>query len=217
MKTQLSVIFSVLSACCFLSTQTIAADALTTRAISRSFTPAYATLVQAEASPFLSTKELTVPFDQIRTTREITLDTTTDTFTLPRGIYSIDFQIALELQTGEYPSPGPVEDAIEITDVYLDLNNGSSIVPLDWGVSFAGLYENSDGGNRYSWTVLSGSKLFFVGSDNTVVKCIVVRQGTAHDIRFGADGPSFSAEGFSPTFAREPVHVSLHKIDGCDE
>jgi len=214
MKKQLSIILGALSVCCFVSAHVMASEktvdenSLKTRAISckKSFTPAHATIIQATTSGWISTAQMTVPFEALQTAKNITFDPTNLTFTLPKGVYTFDFQFTMERQ-------GPANIIHELdfrfTDMYLDIDNDTSRIALDWNLGF-----NSDlGFNSYVWAIFSGSKIISIGADNTVVKFILVRDaGYKGNIRFTYN-PSTT-----PTLTTEnnPVRISIHKIDGCE-
>jgi len=224
MKKQLSIILGALSICCFVSADVTLSEKTTdenstkTRDISykKPFSPAYATLIQDTTYPdpaaipsWIQSAQITVPFNSIQAAKNITFDETAtpDSFILPKGVYTFDFQFTMER---EGPAKIFHERDFRFTDMYLDLNNGSSKIALDWTFGF----NSSTTFNTYLWATFTGSRIFSIGTDNTLVKFILVRDSAfLGNIRFTFD------QSATPTLTTEnsPVRITIHKIDGCDQ
>jgi hypothetical protein len=201
MKKQLSIILGLLFACCFVS-----APAMASHKKGDKFTPAYATLIHDGSLVSYSTADIILPFS-IQTTRGITLDATDNTkITLPKGVYSLNFDISMYALGGT----GDEAASFRFSDMFLDLNNGSSTVSLNWTVT-RNLVPTDTNYTTLFRINFSGSKVFAVGSDNTVVQFKMLRNLVPAppnaNIVFGPDYPSGNSS---------PITVALHKIDGCN-
>ena len=179
------------------------------RAKTHPFTPAYATLVYKGPSLLISTQEIDIPLDSIQVAKEITLDADADTFTLPKGVYSIRFQLTFKADT---TVEADAQDALRFTDIFLEFNNDASKVLLDWGIKLNNNRKGSGIGSEPDahWAFVSGSKVFSVGSDNTIVKCKAVRESSSTDIVLVS---TLQGGGFAQN--NNSVRISLHKINGC--
>jgi len=220
MKKYPSIVLGVVSACCLFSVHVMASEepaiekACKKVTCSKYFTPAYATLVQNTASAWIpsTTTTITVPFTQIQTAKNITFDDITDTFTLPKGIYAFNFQFTMETQSNTVA--GELE--FRFTDMYLDINNESARIGLDWNMKLndGGAAASDIGFNSYYWATFSGSRVLSIGADNTVVKMVLVRDTTYStvDFRFNYD-PTLP---YPLTTNNNPVRIDIHKIHGCE-
>jgi hypothetical protein len=227
MRKYLLTILGAVSICCFVSTSAMASSKHskkssktrgTTECTTRgtNFTPAYATMVYNESPSWITATTIALPFDSIQTARNITLDTTTtpNTFTLPKGVYSINFQLVVKTDAA-YPDPiGDSVAWLKFTKMYLDFNNGSSEVSLDWALGHDASGTMMTTVNNSTWASISGSKIFSVGADNTVVKFMLERELIAS----GTGNIKFSSnlDFYSVTPENKSIRVSLHKIDGCN-
>lgn len=224
----------VVSICCFIATPAMASSkehgekssksrSTTTECTTRgtAFTPAYATLIHNGPYPaaslglWINTGSFTLPFTALQTAKNITLDTSTTpytTFILPKGVYTIDFQFVVITD----PTGGPVAisvDDFRFTKMYLDVNNGSSVVPLDWALKHDASQTMMTATNNSTWASVSGSRIFSIGADNTPVKIVIEREfatSVPANIRLSAD-----LDFYTGVPENEPVRVSIHKIDGC--
>jgi len=164
--------------------------------------PVYATLVETEASEDLSGSEtIVVPLNNMApsTAQGVTFNNANDSFTLPKGVYSFHFQFTMELRTSQQ------EDQFRFTDIYLDLNNDSSRIPLTWNLA---IDSNGVFGSSSPWASFSGSRIFTITADNTVVKMVILRNSQYLDlIGFG-----FPTDG-NPNVNNDPVRFTLHKIN----
>jgi len=221
MKRYPSIILGAISACCLLSTHAIASEETAVEkhcCPPKCFTPIYATLIQSVptplggSDPFITSQQFLVPFDNIQTAKGITFDETVapDSFTLPKGVYCFKFQFSMAVESSTSPDITD-ERKFRFTDMYLDLNNDSLRIPLYWNTR---IIPGIIGGfNEIYSASFSGSKIISIGSDNTVVKFIVVRDpGNLGAIQFAYDP-------YNPpnplTTNNSPVRVNIHKIDGC--
>jgi hypothetical protein len=231
MKKQLSIIFGAISLCCLLSAQMEASDFSGTLVEKRSKAKAkakivmpcdsscsekptcppkkpdypkpcsgsvYATLVETEISEYTTSIEIRVPLNQIQAAEGVTFDADNDTFTLPKGIYTFQFQFSMETEVVEGGIP-----YFDFEHMYLNINGDSSRIPLDWTMA-----ANTEGEfNTNDWASFSGSRIFTIGADNTVVKFILSRypSGPLGAIRF-----SFKSTSRTPN--NNPVRITLHKI-----
>jgi len=172
--------------------------------------PVHATVAYTNPSPpWISTKEILVPLDFIEIANGITLDETTSTLTLQKGVYALQFQFALV--TKDLGLNGI--DELQITDVYLDIDNDSLRIPLDWVMSIdvsSDLIQNA-------WGVFSGSKLFSIDADNTLVKFMLFRDFPESN-NAGTVQVKFSVYQNSAvqTSNNNAVRVSLHRIGDCN-
>jgi len=221
MKRKLIPILGALSMCCFLSTHMKAAE-VTKGACSYTESScksdpcpqeeAYVTVMggntdYGDPSYTVSDSEFLVPLTTIQATKGITLDSDTFTLTVPKGMYSIHFQLMMDTDDNNLPGDqSPAVNAFRFTDIFLDLNNDSTRVALDWSMALNTDYNFS----THSWVSISGSRIFSVGADNTLIKIRMIRdlsQGT-YAIRFrsSVDDPSLVPNN-------NPIRVSLHKIN----
>jgi len=160
------------------------------------FNPVYATLIQETASQgWINDTNITLPLSKKQVAESVTLNATNNSFTLPKGVYTIHFQFAME--TGE----SSVE-ALRFTDIYLDIN-GSSQIPLDWVVALdeEGHIQSND------WGYFSGSRAFTLTADSTV-KVMLVREATG-DVKFVFPDGSLAPD----VLKNHPVSISLKRID----
>jgi len=95
---------------------------------------------------------ITLPFTTLDYSRGITLDALTDTFTLPKGMYTVRFQF---MRHGE-------DDNITFSSIYLDI--GGFQHPLTWNAS------EYDPASSSSIVSFSGASLFEVPIDDTQVQ-----------------------------------------------
>jgi len=229
MRKCLLTILGAVSICCLISTPAMASSKkhgkkgvkarstteCTTEATTRGtvFSPAYGTLVHDGAtSPYPDTVvDITVPFTAIQVERNITLDTTNDTFTLPKGVYALNFQLfTLTDNNGNTTSQNT--ELLLFSDIYLDINNGSAIVKLDWAMS----YDNSNIVTSPTvFATFSGSKIFSIGADNTVVRFKIKRVSPTVTGSFSFNTLLGLYQGLGATPENDPIRVTLHKIDGC--
>jgi len=202
MKKQIFYMLGAFSLCCLMSTQMVTAQEVTTsttcatRAAS-SFVPVYATFVTPGPSAWINTEEITVPLTNVQTARGVIFDEETSSFILPKGVYSLQFQFIIEAE---------FSTGLAFDEMYLDINNNAARASLVW---FEKTHSPSSSFIDSAWKSFSGSKIFSVGSDNTYVKCILVRPSTAN-IRF-----AFSQVG-TETPENNAALICLHKIDSCD-
>jgi len=223
MRKYLLTILGVVSICCLISVPAVAsskkhgekssksraATEYTTRATA--FTPAYATMVYNESPSWIPATTINVPFDSIQTAKNITLDTTTtpNTFTLPKGVYSLNFQFVVKTEV--FTSVFATAAYLKFTKMYLDLDNGASEVVLDWALGHDGSQTMMNANS--TWASVCGSKIFAVGVDNTVVKFVIEREtpksGTAN-IKF-----SSNLDFYSVVPENNAIRLNLHKIDSC--
>jgi len=166
----------------------------------------YATLIQDTSFPLGSESayqeaEITVPFSLIQRANGITFDEANNTFTLPKGTYFFTFQFSMATD----PNNTQGESSFRFTDMYLDLNNDSSRIPLDWTMAL-----NSDQNfNGNIWAGFSGSNIISVANNDTVVKFVLYRDPNyLGGIRFEYDpiGP------VPLTTNNSPVRITIHKI-----
>jgi len=228
MRKYLLSMLGVASICCLISTPAMASSkqskksaksrSTTTECTTRgtAFTPAYATLIHDGDYPsagwIQNAATTIVPFTSIQTARNITLDTTTPpytTFTLPKGLYSINFQFVVQAATST--SLQASVDFLKFTNMYLDLNESASIVYLDWALGHDGSQTMMIG--NQTWASIYGSKIFAVGVDNTTVKFIIEREVGTSSI----DNFKFSSnlDFYSVVPTNSSIRVNLHKIDCC--
>jgi len=172
---------------------------------------AYATLIYAETEtdPWINALDIIVPFTSIQAAKNVTLDTATSTFTLPKGTYSINFQFVI-ITDGSGNTAKDNVSFLRFTNMYLDLNNGASTVALDWAMGL----DDSGNMNSAPWASFSGSKIFSVAADNTVVKFVLHRteeiSGTLN-IKFSSQFDIYAS--FADLLNNNAVRVTLHKID----
>jgi len=110
---------------------------------------------------------------------------------------------------------GPVSERFfRFTDMYLDINNDSSRIALDWNMWLNDATPAPPYGfSQYYWASFSGSKIISIGEDNTVVKFILLRDPNwLGPILFAYD-PFYPADPLSTN--NNPVRVNIHKINGC--
>jgi hypothetical protein len=152
------------------------------------FLPVYATAYQSETKVVDGGEtEIIVPFDTLQEAKGISLSN--DTFTLPKGTYSVHFQFILNnlFDVGSFV----------FNEMKLDLGDGST-VPLDWSAAYN--WDESLTGGFAEDTTVVGSKIFSIPNDNTEVKLVITRTAT----------PTFSFIAVT----KRPTRIVLHKIKG---
>jgi len=159
----------------------------------------YATLIQDEVYPtqeWIDDLVVTVPLNQQQVAKGTTLDAVNNSFTLPKGVYSIHFQFSMEPRRSE-------TDDLQLFDIFLAVNNEGKRVPLDWTVA---LY----GGGDFApdpFACYYGSRIFSLATDS-VVKLQMARW-SGYDIKF-----SFPDDGLTPGSPHNnPVSITIEKID----
>jgi len=134
--------------------------------------PVYASAFQSEPKNFgqpATGSTITVPFTTLDYTKGIEFDSTTDTFTLPKGIYTVRFQFLL----------GNADD-YGFSTVFLSV--GGCQHKLTW--TGAG-YDPGDSGQYQSLSSFTGSSIFQVPADDTEVKlCATTNQDDNDDLIF---------------------------------
>ena len=177
--------------------------------------PVHATLAQDGASEWFGVNDegtnaldpITVPLNEIdlETAKGVTFSAANNSFTLSKGFYTIHFECAMTT----HDSDGVV--SFRFTDVYLDLNNNSSRIPLSWILAMHGETETTffSLNNDSQWGCMSGSKLFKISEDDTEVKLMISRlQGSRFHMRFEFPGK----ETYNPSLNNKAVRITLHKV-----
>jgi len=166
------------------------------------FPPIYATFVQleqvpADSSEWITDTLITLPLEKKQIAKGIMLNATTNTFTLSKGVYSIHFQFNIETASnGSFA-------AMNFTEMYLDLNGGTTSIPLDWGLATTTEQYFAEG----KAGKFSGSRIFTVAADS-VVKFMLKREST--------DGIHISAyddDYYPHSMAAAPVTITLQKVN----
>jgi len=172
------------------------------------FSPVFATLAYEGPSGLFSgagMDPITVPLEEMDPTAQgVTFSAINNTFTLPKGLYTIQFEFSM---VTEYYGDSV---ALKFEKIYLDLNSDSSRIPLSWIVSLnnTSLYSTED--EPTYWAGFCGSKIFEISEDDTVVKLMIKRyRDRLGSIWFEVPG---SLDSNYPLDNRA-VRITLHKIE----
>ena len=156
---------------------------------------------------WISAPEIIVPLSDLQKAQGITLDAGSNTFTLPKGTYTLHFQFVIRTDDDEPPIP---LGFLKFTKMYLDINNDASRVPLDWAMAL----DDSGSANQNPWVSITGSRVFSVSSDDTDVKIVLVREANisgSGNIQFSSQLDFYKVES-----ENNPVRLTLHRLDGCN-
>ncbi len=174
-----------------------------------SLSSVYATLAQEGASEEFSYQEgavVTVPLNEMdpETAKGVIFSAANNTFTLPKGLYTIHFEFTINTPYADGAA------SLRFTNIYLDLNGDSSRIPLSWVLSLMGEAENlhfNVSENFNEWGCVSGSKLFKISQDDTVVK-LMIEYDAENYYKTTFEFPNIPVESLD----NKAVRITLHKI-----